>query len=73
MKCLICIIPYFDLAVDQTAFDYLSHSLLRESLTSTKQAELHALYAEAAQNIYKETQGEAFWGEKNIAYVQYNR
>ena len=37
----------------------------------TKQAELHALYVEAAQNIYKETQGEAFLGEKNLAYAQY--
>ena len=34
MKCLISIIPYIDLAVDQSAYDYLSHSLLRESITS---------------------------------------
>lgn len=32
MKCVISIILYIDLAVDQTAFDYLSHSELRESL-----------------------------------------
>jgi hypothetical protein len=37
----------------------------------TKQAELHALYAEAAENIYKNTVGEAFLGEKNVAYAQY--
>jgi hypothetical protein len=36
-----------------------------------KQAELHALYAEAAENIYKNTSGEAFLGEKNVAYAQY--
>ncbi len=37
----------------------------------TKQAELHSLYEEATQEIYKETEGEAFLGEKNVSYAQY--
>lgn len=37
----------------------------------TKQAELHALYEEATSGIYKETEGEAFLGEKNVSYAQY--
>jgi hypothetical protein len=36
-----------------------------------KQAELHALYEEAAVGIYKGTDGEAFLGEKNVAFAQY--
>jgi hypothetical protein len=36
-----------------------------------KQAELHALYEEAAVGIYKGTEGEAFLGEKNVAFAQY--
>ena len=38
---------------------------------ATKQAELHVLYEEAAQDIYKATEGESFLGEKNAAYAQY--
>lgn len=38
---------------------------------STKQAELHALYEEAAQDVFKETDGEAFLGEKNVSFAQY--
>jgi hypothetical protein len=36
-----------------------------------KQVELHALYEEAATGIYKNTDGEAFLGEKNVAFAQY--
>ena len=37
----------------------------------TKQAELHGLYEEATQEIFKETEGEAFLSEKNVSYAQY--
>ncbi len=37
----------------------------------TKQAELQALYEEAAGDIYKNTDGGAFLGEKNVSYAQY--
>jgi hypothetical protein len=37
----------------------------------TTQAELHSLYEEATQYIFKETEGEAFLGEKNVSYAQY--
>ena len=36
-----------------------------------KQTELQALYEEAAEGIYKNTDGEAFLGEKNVAFAQY--
>lgn len=36
-----------------------------------KQIELHTLYEEAAVGIYKGTDGEAFLGEKNVAFAQY--
>ena len=38
---------------------------------ATKQAELQALYAEAGLNVFKETEGEAFLGEKNTFYSTY--
>jgi hypothetical protein len=37
----------------------------------TKQDELHVLYQEATQDIYKGTEGDAFLGEKNVFYAQY--
>lgn len=37
----------------------------------TKQAELHGLYEEATQDIFKNTEGEAFLGEKNVAFAQF--
>lgn len=37
----------------------------------TTQATLRALYEEAAQDINKATEGEAFLGEKNVSYAQY--
>jgi hypothetical protein len=37
----------------------------------TKQAELHALYLEVTQDIYKSTDGESFLGEKNVFFSQY--
>ena len=36
-----------------------------------KQTELQALYEEAAEGIYKNTDGESFLGEKNVAFAQY--
>ena len=36
-----------------------------------KQNELQALYEEAAEGIYKTTSGEAYLGEKNVAFAQY--
>ena len=38
---------------------------------ATKQAELQALYTEAGANIFKQTDGAAFLGEKNTAHSQY--
>ncbi len=35
----------------------------------TTQETLHALYEEAAQDINKATEGEAFLGEKNVSYA----
>lgn len=38
---------------------------------AAKQAELQSLYEEAAEGIYKSTDGEAFLGEKNVAFAHY--
>ena len=38
---------------------------------ATKQTELQVLYTEAGVNIFKQTDGVAFLGEKNTAHAQY--